>query len=92
MVGPSIREMHSVGNSSFIILYHMFMETMSVYQRIHKLFYFNRLVCKGSKHQENCPNGGRQCVCIGLVFLACTNIPSSSDSVDHFLDLGTKLY
>ena len=65
---------------------------MKVYQRIHTLFYFNRLVCKGSKHQGNCPNGGQQCVCIGLVFLAYTDIPSSSDDVDHFLDLGTKLY
>ena len=56
------------------------------------LFSLYRLVCKGSKHQGNYSNGGRQCVCIGLVFLTLSDIPLSTDDVDHILDVGTILY
>lgn len=54
-------------------------------------FSYFRLLCKGTKHQGQLDDGGRQCVCVALCFLALPT-PKTASDVDINLQLGTDLY
>ena len=51
-----------------------------------------RCLAIGSYHQGELDNGGRQCVCVSLAFLASQNFDYNQSFVDNILQIGTSLY
>ena len=50
------------------------------------------MLCRGSIHQGDIVEGGKQCPCISLSFLVADAIPKSTEELDDFLEKGTQLY
>ena len=55
------------------------------------LLFFHRCLSRGSCHQGDLENGGKQCTCIALSFLVGDNIPKKMQDIDDILEKGTAL-
>ena len=56
------------------------------------IFFRPKCIAFGSHHQGELPNGGQQCTCVILVFLASAYAIGLNRDVDRLLELGTDLF